>query len=47
MANAVAELKNRGFAKTRSNDEAGVASAIHRYVLENWCAGSRQPAFAL
>jgi Cof subfamily protein (haloacid dehalogenase superfamily) len=35
MANAVDELKNRGFAETESNDDAGVASAIHRYVLEN------------
>lgn len=35
MANAVAELKDRGFAETKSNDDAGVANAIHRYVLEN------------
>jgi len=35
MANAVDELKARGFAETASNDEAGVASAIHRYVLRD------------
>jgi hypothetical protein len=35
MANAVDELKSRGFAETKSNDEAGVANAIHRYVLED------------
>jgi len=35
MANAVEELKNKGFAETRSNDEAGVADAIHRYVLQD------------
>lgn len=35
MANAVDALKNRGFAPTKSNDEAGVANAIHRYVLKD------------
>lgn len=35
MANAVEELKNKGFAETRSNDDAGVADAIHRYVLKD------------
>ena len=35
VANAVDELKSRGFAQTTSNDEAGVANAIHRYVLED------------
>ena len=33
MANANDELKTKGFAETSSNDEAGVAEAIHRYVL--------------
>ncbi len=35
MANAVEELQNKGFAETRSNDDAGVADAIHRYVLKD------------
>jgi len=35
MRNAVEELKNKGFAETRSNDDAGVADAIHRYVLRD------------
>lgn len=34
MANAVDGLKSRGFAETKSNDDAGVAHAIHRYVLD-------------
>lgn len=33
MANAVPELKNLGWPITLSNDEAGVAAAIERYVL--------------
>ena len=35
MANAVEELKNKGFAETTTNDEAGVANAIHRFVLRD------------
>jgi Cof subfamily protein (haloacid dehalogenase superfamily) len=34
MANAVPELRSRGLAETRSNDEAGVAFAVARYLLE-------------
>lgn len=33
MANAVEPLKARGFHETGSQDEAGVAQAIHRFVL--------------
>lgn len=33
MANASSELKGRGLAETTSNDEAGVAFAIARYLL--------------
>jgi Cof subfamily protein (haloacid dehalogenase superfamily) len=33
MANAVPELKTRGWPVTLSNDESGVAAAIERYVL--------------
>lgn len=33
MANADDALKARGFAETKSNDQAGVAEAIRRYVL--------------
>jgi hypothetical protein len=33
MANAADELRTRGFVETRSNDEAGVAFAISRYLL--------------
>lgn len=33
MANAVTELRSRGFAETSDNDHAGVAKAIDRYVL--------------
>ncbi len=33
MSNAPAELRSRGFAMTGSNDEAGVAQAIERYLL--------------
>jgi Cof subfamily protein (haloacid dehalogenase superfamily) len=33
MGNALAELKARGWATTASNDEAGVARAIERYIL--------------
>jgi hypothetical protein len=33
MSNADGELKNKGFTETASNDDAGVAEAIHRYVL--------------
>jgi hydroxymethylpyrimidine pyrophosphatase-like HAD family hydrolase len=33
MANAADELRKRGLAATRSNDEAGVAYAISRYLL--------------
>jgi hypothetical protein len=34
MSNAPEGLKRRGFAMTGSNEEAGVAQAIHRYVLQ-------------
>jgi hypothetical protein len=33
MANALPELKARGWAVTGSNDEAGVAEAIETFVL--------------
>jgi len=33
MANAVDDLKSRGWTVTRTNDEHGVADAIHRYVF--------------
>jgi Cof subfamily protein (haloacid dehalogenase superfamily) len=33
MGNALAELKARGWAMTASNDEAGVARAIERFIL--------------
>jgi len=33
MANAVDELKQKGFVETTSNDDGGVADAIDRYVL--------------
>ncbi len=33
MANADDELKTKSFAATKSNDEGGVAEALHRYVL--------------
>jgi hypothetical protein len=33
MANAGAELRSRGFAETKTNDEGGVAWAIERYLL--------------
>jgi Cof subfamily protein (haloacid dehalogenase superfamily) len=33
MGNAVADLKNRGWLETLSNDESGVAHALRRYVL--------------
>jgi Cof subfamily protein (haloacid dehalogenase superfamily) len=33
MGNAVADLKNRGWQETLSNDENGVAHALRRYVL--------------
>ena len=39
MANAIAELKTRGWAATASNDEAGVAQAIETFVL----AGASNP----
>jgi hydroxymethylpyrimidine pyrophosphatase-like HAD family hydrolase len=32
VANCVAELKNRGFAETASNDDAGVALALRRFI---------------
>ena len=35
MANAVEELIEKEFAQTATNDEAGVAKAIHRYVLKD------------
>jgi hypothetical protein len=38
MGNAVPALLERGWAVTGTNDEAGVAAAIHRFVLQN---GSR------
>ncbi|MGH9337079.1 MAG: HAD family hydrolase, partial [Vicinamibacteria bacterium] len=34
MGNAGAELRSRGFAETRTNDEWGVARAIEKYLLE-------------
>jgi Cof subfamily protein (haloacid dehalogenase superfamily) len=34
MANSVAELKSLGWAMTSSNDDCGVAQAIHAYVLQ-------------
>ncbi len=33
MANSVPELKSLGWRETRSNDEGGVAAAIHEYAL--------------
>ena len=33
MGNAVADLKNRGWQETLSNDESGVAHALRRYLL--------------
>lgn len=38
MANAVDELRGRGWHETASHDEAGVAAAIHRWVLGRRCA---------
>jgi len=35
MGNAVEPLKTRGFHETGRHDEAGVAQAIHRFVLKN------------
>ena len=35
MANSVAGLKGLGWAETGTNDEAGVAAAIEKYVLKN------------
>jgi len=35
MANAVPELKAFGWPETASNDDAGVAEAIERYILKN------------
>lgn len=35
MANAPAELKRAGWFVTRSNDEAGVAAALERFLLQN------------
>lgn len=35
MANSVPELKMLGWRQTLSNDEGGVAAAIHQYALEN------------
>jgi len=35
MANSVPELKALGWRQTLSNDEGGVAAAIHQYALEN------------
>ena len=40
MGNALPELKTRGWAVSGRNDEAGVAQAIHRFVLN----GSRLKA---
>ena len=34
MANCVEELKSFGWAMTSSNDEGGLAEAIHAYVLD-------------
>jgi hydroxymethylpyrimidine pyrophosphatase-like HAD family hydrolase len=34
MSNAPSELLSRGFATTATNDEAGVAKAIYKYVLD-------------
>jgi Cof subfamily protein (haloacid dehalogenase superfamily) len=41
MGNGLAELKSRGWAVTASNDEAGVARAIERYILDD--AGAASP----
>jgi Cof subfamily protein (haloacid dehalogenase superfamily) len=41
MGNGLAELKSRGWAVTASNDEAGVACAIQRYILDD--AGAASP----
>jgi Cof subfamily protein (haloacid dehalogenase superfamily) len=35
MANSVAELKERGWRETLTNDQAGVAAAIEEYLLKN------------
>jgi hydroxymethylpyrimidine pyrophosphatase-like HAD family hydrolase len=35
MSNAPSELLSRGFAMTATNDEAGVAQAIYKYVLQS------------
>jgi hydroxymethylpyrimidine pyrophosphatase-like HAD family hydrolase len=32
VANCVAELKNRGFEETSSNDAGGVAQALRRFI---------------
>jgi len=37
MANSSEELKRRGWAVTGSNDESGVAAAIERFVLRDYC----------
>ena len=42
MGNGLAELKSRGWAVTASNDEAGVARAIERYILDG--AGAASPS---
>jgi Cof subfamily protein (haloacid dehalogenase superfamily) len=42
MGNGLAELKSRGWAVTASNDEAGVARAIERYILAG--AGAPSPS---
>jgi hydroxymethylpyrimidine pyrophosphatase-like HAD family hydrolase len=39
MANALEELKTRGWAVTASNNDAGVARAIERFILGNGTAG--------
>jgi hydroxymethylpyrimidine pyrophosphatase-like HAD family hydrolase len=33
MGNAIPDLRNRGWAETASNDDAGVALAIETYIL--------------
>lgn len=39
MGNAVDELRGRGWIETATHDEAGVAQAIHRLVLDGKAAG--------
>ena len=41
MGNALPELKARGWTVTGRNDDAGVAQAINRYVLNGSTVGPR------